>query len=620
MPEPPPAAETIVQVHDDAPEAKTTEPVTLTWENVSYTIRTGKEPQSKTLLKNVSGFVAPGNVVAIMGASGAGKSTLLNVLAGRIGAGTLEGRILVNGAPRDPALWKQTVSYVEQDDLMFENLTVRETLQYAALLRLPSTMSNEAKRKRVDEIITELGLAKCENTIIGSPETRGISGGERKRVSIGIELVTDPKLLFLDEPTSGLDAFTASTIVETVKKIAVQGKRTVLMTIHQPREYILSLFDKLILLSAGKLVYFGDVQGASDQFAKCGFPCPNNTNPSDHWLDTMTIDFRSPELKEASLARVQVLQDSWNTAEMVMPEIVAKEDVQKRTSKYWPNSAWYELMVLLRRNFQDLSRDKATIGATLGQAVINMLILGFVFLQMDLSSAGIRNRIGSLFFIPIQLTFGNVMPTIAVFTLQRMIIKRERAAGSYRASSAYIAKLLAQLPLVAVATLVFALPVYWMMGLNPLMSRYLTFIVIVLVHALVATIMGIMISSGVPNVRVGQIIGPLLIVVFLIFGGQLVDTETAPAALSWIRWISIIFYTYTALAQNEMIGLEFQCYQPIPGCVRSGEDALRELNLIPEELPSLWYNELIVGGLGVAFVIIGYILFRWRSRPLMKLK
>ena len=179
-------------------------PITLSWDRVSYSIRVGrgKKAENKKLLHEVTGIAKPGEIVAIMGASGAGKSTLLNVLAGRIGPGTLQGKVLINDAPRSPATWKNLIGYVEQDDLMYQNLTVRETLTYAALLRLPYSMSRQEKEARVDEIINDLSLTKCQNTIIGDSETRGVSGGERKRVSIGIELVTRPRLLFADEPTS----------------------------------------------------------------------------------------------------------------------------------------------------------------------------------------------------------------------------------------------------------------------------------------------------------------------------------------------------------------------------------------------------------------------------------
>lgn len=336
----------------------------------------------------------------------------------------------------------------------------------------------------------------------------------------------------------------------------------------------------------------------------------------------MTVDFRSEELKQKSLDRVQILQNSWSSVPPPPAKSVSSTPISTSKRRQWPNSFWYELSVLLRRNFQDIARDKATIGATIGQAIVNTLILGFVFFQTDMSAnAGVQNRIGSLFFMCIQLTFGNVMPTIAVFTLQRMIIKRERAAGTYRASSAYLAKILSQIPLVIFATALFAFPVYWMIGYQPLWNRYLTFVVILFVHAIAATLMGIMISSGVPNVRVGQIIGPTLIVIFLVFSGQLVDLDTTPVVFRWIKWTSIIFYSYSALAQNEMNGLTFTCDPASSGCripSITGEQIVEQFKLKP--LDNLWYNVLINSCIGLAFALIGYILFRQRSKPLMKLK
>jgi ABC-type multidrug transport system ATPase subunit len=177
-------------------------PVTsFTWQAVSYsvTVKKGKETTEKKLLNNMSGEVFAGQVVGIMGGSGAGKSTFLNTLAGRIGPGKLSGDILVDGQPRNPSTWNRQCAYVEQDDIMFRNLSVYETFRYSALLRLPGAMSYKEKMDRVESVIAALGLQGCRDTWIGDTQTRGISGGERKRVSIGIELVTNPQILFLDE-------------------------------------------------------------------------------------------------------------------------------------------------------------------------------------------------------------------------------------------------------------------------------------------------------------------------------------------------------------------------------------------------------------------------------------
>lgn len=595
------------------------QPIHLKWKKVGYSVPVGRfrNVQMKPLLDKVSGSASPGELLAIMGASGAGKSTLLNVLAGRIGAGALEGVITINDRLRSPATWKSIIGYVEQEDLMYQNLTVRETLTFAAMMRLPYSMSYEEKIKRVDDVISELALGNCENTIIGDSENRGISGGEKKRVSIGIELITRPSLIFADEPTSGLDSFTAANIIESLKKIAENGKRTVLITVHQPREYILNMFDNIILLSAGSVIYSGDVPGALSHFEKCGFKCPSNTNPSDFFLDTMSVDFRSEILKENSARRLSILRESWFANEDEK-SFIAKEAVKGR--KIRNNPFWYELITLLKRNIKDMLRDKMTLGATVGQSIVNMIIVGLIFMNMDLSFAGIQNRIGSLFFIAIQLAFGNVMPTIIVFTLQKQIIKRERASGTYRASSAYLAKIFSQFPVTILATLLFGIPVYWIIGLQPVADKFFIFLLAICVHAVSAMLLGIAISSGVPSVQVGQIVGPTIVVIFLIMGGQIVNLDSVTPVLRWIRWISIVYYTYMALAMNEMDDLTFDCNPDVPVCETkpTGESVLTQfdLNLLGNVFTPIWICTLI----SLGFALLGYFMFRRQSRPLMKLK
>ena len=233
----------------------------------------------------------------------------------------------------------------------------------------------------------------------------------------------------------------------------------------------------------------------------------------------------------------------------------------------------------------------------------------------------INHSLGSLFFVAIQLAFGNVMPTIAVFTLQKQIIKRERAAGTYSASSAYIAKILSQLPLVIFATLLFGIPVYWMIGLQNKASNFAYFLLITVVHAVSSTLLGIAISSGSPNVTVGQIVGPMLIVTTLIFGGQLVNLDTVTVVLRWLKWVSGIYYAYVALANNEMNGLVFGCQNssiPLSKCNVTGEAIVETFNLddLRHWQYAIWINAL----LGVGAAIIGYFLFVRQSRPLMKLK
>ena len=501
---------------------------------------------------------------------------------------------------------------------MYENLTVRETLTFAALLRLPSSLPNEEKLKRVNSVIQDLGLLKCQDTRIGDGEKRGISGGERKRVSIGMELVTDPNLLFLDEPTSGLDAFTAQTVVEGCSKLAKQYQKTIIMTIHQPRTEILELFDKIILLSGGKTVWFGPLAGAVEQFAACGFPCPSRVNPSDHFLDTMTIDYRSEELKESSIKRCKALQEAWEKSIGNAPNFQKATDsaVDEATQKTWPNNWLYEFMILLRRNTLDVLRDPATLGATFGQAIINMLLIGFIFFQSGLDQAGVQNRIGVFFFICINMTFSNVMPTIATLPIRKIIIKRERSAGTYRASSAYLAQLASNLPALFAGNAIFAIPIYFMIGFQNDVGKFFTYLVIMYFHAMAAQFLGLMIGSGVPNVRVGQILGPTIIVVFFLFSGNLVDLQSTPIVFRWIKWISIIQYSYTALSMNELDGLKFTCGAGSICTYPDGDSVLRNFYKITDyAVGQIWLRVVAVAALAVGFVIIGYALFRWRSKP-----
>lgn len=229
------------------------ESVALEWADLRYSVETGRGKQraTKDILKGLSGQATAGSVLAIMGASGAGKTTLLNMLAGRLvdqGRAHTSGAILVNGQRRHYGSFRRMSAYVLQEDCMFAELTVKETITLSALLRLPRSMPRAEKLRRVADIIAELGLAKCQDTLIGSELIRGVSGGEKKRVNIGTELVTDPSLVFLDEPTSGLDSFNAQSVMSTLLKLARTG-RTIVATIHQPRSSIFQMFDNLLLLS-----------------------------------------------------------------------------------------------------------------------------------------------------------------------------------------------------------------------------------------------------------------------------------------------------------------------------------------------------------------------------------
>ncbi|KAI8927875.1 P-loop containing nucleoside triphosphate hydrolase protein [Entophlyctis helioformis] len=531
----------------------------------------------------MNGAVQAGEVVAIMGGSGAGKSTLLNVLAGRIGPGDLSGDVLVNGSPRNPSTWQSQCAYVEQDDLMFKTLSVEETLTYSAMLRLPESMPTAEKTRRVNDIIMDLGLNNCRSTRIGDTENRGISGGERKRVSIGIEMVTDPQILFLDEPTSGLDAFTAFNIIDTIKRLAVKQDKIV------------------VLLSAGRTLWLGPTRDALAHFESLGYSLPDKTNPSDFFLDITTLDQRTDKLREDSLARIDKFHRHGSRSRTVtISRLRLCENghvfagcLDSSTMGSFNTSFMTEFIVLLRRNMVDVVRDIPTFVAHIAKAVIIMLLLGFIFFKSGNDYAGTQNKIGVLFFMATNSTLSIVVSTITTIPLERPIIKRERAAGTYRAFSAYIAKWISMLPIV-----------------------YGTFVLILLVNAFASNALGLLIGSAVRDIKIGQILAPLIVVLMLLFGGPLVSLESMSVVFKWIQYVSIIAISNKAFVQNEFLGRTFECPNPNAVCYRDGQQVIDTLAL---GSPSLWASVAHNIGLAVFLLVLGYIMFERTSKPLMRL-
>ncbi|KAJ9555032.1 LOW QUALITY PROTEIN: hypothetical protein OSB04_009646 [Centaurea solstitialis] len=226
------------------------------------------------------GEAREGEIMAVLGASGSGKSTLIDALANRIAKGSLKGTVMMNGEVLESDLSKVISAYVMQDDLLFPMLTVEETLMFSAEFRLPRTLSKSKKRARVQALIDQLGLRNAAKTVIGDEGHRGVSGGERRRVSIGIDIIHDPIVLFLDEPTSGLDSTSAFMVVKVLQRIAQSGS-IVIMSIHQPSYRIMSLLDKLIFLSRGQMVFSDTPSKLPDFFSEFGNPIPENEDRTE---------------------------------------------------------------------------------------------------------------------------------------------------------------------------------------------------------------------------------------------------------------------------------------------------------------------------------------------------
>ncbi|KAG2452090.1 hypothetical protein HYH02_003126 [Chlamydomonas schloesseri] len=282
----------------------------IEWHDVSYTVTDQVTKQKKTIISNMYGLAQPGRLLAIMGPSGAGKSTLLDVLACNNSSqgAALSGRITVDGAPRAARQFAFISCYVQQKDVLLSSATVREVIHTAALLKLPYRgMAAAAKRELVEATLKELDLAGCADTLIGDETIglKGISGGQKRRVSVGIELVKDPRVLFLDEPSSGLDSEMALGVMSSLVRLARKG-RTVVCTIHQPNSDITDCFDDYLLLAGGRTLYGGLWSGAVDFFARAGYSCPSFKNPTDYFMSVITRDEAAVDTLATAYAKLRL--------------------------------------------------------------------------------------------------------------------------------------------------------------------------------------------------------------------------------------------------------------------------------------------------------------------------
>lgn len=324
----------------------------LTFQNVGFALP-GK--QNKWLVKDVTGYVKAGQMLAIIGASGAGKTTMLDSLALRMSS-PVAGKVCINGREISESVFHSSCVYVMQDNYLWPALTVRENMLYAAKLYVPD--SSEGIEKKVDQLLSAVGLSSCADTQVGNVLIRGVSGGQKKRLSLAIELLKSPAILFLDEPTSGLDSAAAAAIMKLLTNIAVKYSKAIVCSIHQPESRIFLAFDQMMLLSQGRVAYFGPAKDACAYFAKCfDLHCPSNMNPADYLLEITNADFR----KEEDVMR---LLDEWPTSEegVAMEKEVASLAAKEppKPSKVGTLGIFGQLPILASRTFQNVSLLRST--------------------------------------------------------------------------------------------------------------------------------------------------------------------------------------------------------------------------------------------------------------------
>ncbi|XP_061178497.1 uncharacterized protein LOC133187152 isoform X2 [Saccostrea echinata] len=549
----------------------------LTFTDICLTLK------EKTILTNINGKARSGQILAIMGPTGSGKTSLLNILAGNL---TLtSGTITLNGNPFTK-LQRRKLAYVLQSDIFLSRLTLRETLYFTAMIRLPDSVTKAEKMARIDEIVDALHLRKCLDTVIGDFMHPGLSGGEKKRANIACELLTDPNIMLIDEPTSGLDSSTAHVLMQELWDFAFQYNKTILTTIHQPSSQIFHIFSSLLLLVNGHEAYFGDANKALQYFSGLGLNFPDHYNPSDIILELLTTNtevvnkileasekaknFRvkvenaelcnskgsaindyvtskiAPSLTDRHITEpasnghvIPLVYHKTDPTEIVLDvsslEHVSTSNLERSINRKWAASFWTQFRMLSWRNAKQ-SRWRIFDECILGQALIVGIIFCVIYYQIPSSNDTLRDRMGAVYFPLVYWGFTMVNDAVTSFVGEREVVKKERRAGAYRLSAYYTAKMVSELPMMIVVPIVQLSAMYWLAGMGGPV-QFAIYIGINLLNCFTIQSIAYIIGACVHRLKYSIITANTVMIAFLLLGPKFRE----PRSFSWRRnFINIV--------------------------------------------------------------------------------
>ncbi|CAL1386336.1 unnamed protein product [Linum trigynum] len=568
----------------------------LPWKWVPF-VSSSSSSSSGFILRDVNFVARPGELTAIAGPSGAGKTTLLEIVAGKISSSCrqVSGEVLINSRPLDARAIRRQSGFVTQEDALFPELTVEETLTYSAQLKLPGGRAEASGR--VGKLIQELGLVRVSKSRVGS-----ISGGERRRVSIGVDLVHDPAVVFVDEPTSGLDSAAALQVVELLKAMAVNQGKTVVLTIHQPGFRILSLFDRVALLSNGCLVHCGSVRSLEETIKRVGHYIPRRVNVLEFAIDVASVVVvRNPNRSDQDFD--------------VQLSVMSLNNIFKHH-----NSIFGEVVILAKRFCNNIFRTKQLFLARVVQASVSGLILGTIFLNVGNETGGNATQT-LLGFFAFSLTFllSSTTEVLPIFLEERRILMKETSSSAYRVSSYVLSNTLIFLPFLFMVAMLYATPVYWLVGLRRELDGFLYFSLVVWMVISMSNSFVACFSALVPNFIMGTSVISGLMGSFFLFSGYFIAKDDIPVYWKFMHYLSLFRYPFECFLINEYGGeqgknrcLQFSSDGEGEGglnCQLDGSGFLRQQGLVASQK---WTNLGVMLGFMVVYRLLCYFILRCR--------
>eukprot|EP00246_Nothoceros_aenigmaticus_P014386 TRINITY_DN5430_c0_g1_i1.p1 TRINITY_DN5430_c0_g1~~TRINITY_DN5430_c0_g1_i1.p1 ORF type:complete len:704 (+),score=97.37 TRINITY_DN5430_c0_g1_i1:271-2382(+) len=568
--------------------------------NLTYKVleKKGNQKVEKILLNEVNARAKHGEILAVMGPSGSGKTTFLDSIAGRIQRQSLQGAILVNGHPVDSSFMKVS-QYVQQDDALFPLLTTTETLMFSARFRLPASMSHAEKQRRVEVIIQQLGLKSCANTFVGNDLVKGVSGGERRRVSIGVELINDPAVIFLDEPTSGLDSTSALHVVEILSMLAVERQRLIILTIHQPSFRILDLISNILILARGHGVYHGRVQDMSKFFQDFGRQIPENVNVVEYALDAIE-HYQDDPVGFQSLVSHQ--KEKYKVDALDRPSSLNDKREPIRGSGYGPFGR--EMLTLAERTFKNILRTPELFISRIGLAIVTAILLGTIFLNVDINEKGDRQR-QAFFAFAIALFIFTTTESLPIFLAERQIYIREASRGAYRPSTYTLSQALIFTPFLFIMAVIYVCISYFMVGLVKDASAF--FIVVLTLSLTLVTANAFVAVAGalLPSFLVANALSTAVFAFMFLFSGFFIPRSSIPDYWIWMHYLSLFKYPLEILLYNE--------YSRIKGTWYGTSTSESILNGLSMGRVHIWENIAIMLAMVVAYRFFFYLILRFRT-------
>ncbi|KAF6166044.1 hypothetical protein GIB67_012941 [Kingdonia uniflora] len=548
------------------------QPLALTFNHVNYYVDMPPEMKNQgidetrlQLLSDVSGAFRPGILTALVGVSGAGKTTLMDVLAGRKTGGYIEGSIMISGYPKNQATFARVSGYCEQNDIHSPNVTVYESLVYSAWLRLPAEVTKEKRMMFVDEVMDLVELHPLSNSLVGLPGVNGLSTEQRKRLTIAVELVANPSIIFMDEPTSGLDARAAAIVMRTVRNTVDTG-RTVVCTIHQPSIDIFEAFDELLLMKrGGQVTYMGPLGRDSHKLVEYFQTIPGVTkikdgyNPATWMLEVsaasveaqLDIDFAELYSNSSLYRRNQELIKELNTL------ATGAQDLYFPTE--YSQSFPIQCMACFWKQYQSYWRNPRYNAIRFFMTIVIGFLFGIVFWnkgqKMD-NQQDLLNILGGMYAAVLFLGASNASAVQSVVSIERTVFYRERAAGMYSPLPYAFAQVAIEAIYVAIQTFVYTMLLYSMIGFHWELTKFLYFYYFILMCFIYFVMYGMMVVALTPAPQIAAICMSFFLSFWNLFSGFMIPRPQIPLWWRWYYWASPIAWTLNGIVTSQVGDIE----------------------------------------------------------------